>query len=553
MLLKLCLLLIILILQAPVIHSFLTQRRIANWKSEILSSLPKNSYESSFSQDSLYPTLTSKGFFLNPFSRSSIKDSLPTDYYVGLLNTLPVYGKWYSTSSSKQFDMYNEKAGIVSTERLDEETDPYKLSFALDVPDGGYLASNDVIIIFNQVPIFRFLFDKNNATLTAKNLLAMTYFYVSNNDKPVIKPLYYDLSIYFVDLINNKPLQPNTTRDNVGIQFNVKSTEAKLSIVTNIMTKTRIATEELMLYIAIMSLAALVGIYSAERLIKNFPENMNQLEKLSVWSLCLTNAWDFFLFVFHAAFFIALSASLAVVTICYFALSALSETKLTYAIFFSSYSGSAVSLVIQRRFLATYYFLMMAFNLSYIYWSYNTLMIWTLMSSSLFLVPQIIHVHQRGRNYRFNYWQVFGFMLSRVSFIGYMTLYEDNLFGNTINPTFFYIYITIIFAQLLVLFVQKWYPRFCYTPAVYNYYVEINTEKEKDELCAICMESLGTTVTESESLTKPLLGKSDSVTVMQTPCNHRFHETCLKAWTSSKLLCPFDRTDLPPLNNEDIE
>ncbi len=173
----------------------------------------------------------------------------------------------------------------------------------------------------------------------------------------------------------------------------------------------------MILYIAIMSLAALVGIFSAEKLIKDFPDNMDQLEKLSVWSLCLTNAWDFFLFVFHAAFFIAFSSWLAVITIFYFALSALCETKLTYAIFFSSHNGARVSLTIQRKFLATYYVLMMALNLSYIYWSYNTIIIWTLLSSSFFLVPQIVHVYQRGRNYRFNYWQVFGFMLSRISFV----------------------------------------------------------------------------------------------------------------------------------------
>jgi len=102
--------------------------------------------------------------------------------------------------------------------------------------------------------------------------------------------------------------------------------------------------------------------------------------------------------------------------------------------------------------------------------------------------------------------------------------------------------------------VQKWKPRFCYTPAIYNYFVTLTTDKEKEELCAICMESLGTSVTDDEvALTKPLLGKGDGVTVMQTPCNHRFHETCLKAWVKSKLMCPFDRTDLPPLNNEDIE
>jgi len=65
------------------------------------------------------------------------------------------------------------------------------------------------------------------------------------------------------------------------------------------------------------------------------------------------------------------------------------------------------------------------------------------------------------------------------------------------------------------------------------------------------MEQLGITIT-SPGITKPLLPKGD-VIVMKTPCNHLFHEECLKAWMKSKLECPFDRSLLPPLNNEDID
>jgi len=75
--------------------------RIANWKSEILSSAPKKSFESSFLVHSDWPTY-------NPFGRKNIKDPLPTDYYVDLLNNLPVYGKWYNTGLSQQVQTFSK-------------------------------------------------------------------------------------------------------------------------------------------------------------------------------------------------------------------------------------------------------------------------------------------------------------------------------------------------------------------------------------------------------------------------------------------------------------
>lgn len=65
------------------------------------------------------------------------------------------------------------------------------------------------------------------------------------------------------------------------------------------------------------------------------------------------------------------------------------------------------------------------------------------------------------------------------------------------------------------------------------------------ETCSICMEL----VTEEPGVDKPLIDKKKkkTVRVMRTPCNHYFHEKCLKEWMDIKLECPFCRTRLPPL------
>lgn len=73
-------------------------------------------------------------------------------------------------------------------------------------------------------------------------------------------------------------------------------------------------------------------------------------------------------------------------------------------------------------------------------------------------------------------------------------------------------------------------------------------------MCPICMEALKDEANHSLSLSKSLIENESGkpVTVMQTPCKHRYHEECLQSWMNSKLECPSCRTPIPPLNNEDL-
>lgn len=70
----------------------------------------------------------------------------------------------------------------------------------------------------------------------------------------------------------------------------------------------------------------------------------------------------------------------------------------------------------------------------------------------------------------------------------------------------------------------------------------------KDD-CVICMLSLYEDP--EQTLHDPLLGENNQKRVkkviMKTPCNHRFHISCLIEWTKVKLECPTCRQKLPPL------
>lgn len=104
----------------------------------------------------------------------------------------------------------------------------------------------------------------------------------------------------------------------------------------------------------------------------------------------------------------------------------------------------------------------------------------------------------------------------------------------------------LFLGQTLILYLQhKYGPRFIIPkflqPKQYNYYQEY---KPRDmEECAICLNSL---MMEPEQLEQDLDKVLLIKTLMITPCNHKFHPTCLKNWMDVKLQCPTCRQTIPP-------
>ena len=103
----------------------------------------------------------------------------------------------------------------------------------------------------------------------------------------------------------------------------------------------------------------------------------------------------------------------------------------------------------------------------------------------------------------------------------------------------------VIVVQFIFLYAQRKYgprrvfPRCLLSPS-YDYEFTINSDASSSELkedCAICLV--------------PLSGKSSlkldyyAPQVMQAPCRHRFHGSCLVYWMSNKLSCPVCIRDIP--------
>jgi len=124
-----------------------------------------------------------------------------------------------------------------------------------------------------------------------------------------------------------------------------------------------------------------------------------------------------------------MSGWLMIVALAFFSLSIMSETKLVYAIYVSTYHAQMNSNIATGcKFFAVYCSFFFTFlwiiipldgMLYFMVFSYTyfTTFIWIILSSSFFLVFQIILVYQRGRKYKFNFWHLLGLSATKISFV----------------------------------------------------------------------------------------------------------------------------------------
>ncbi|KAM3128377.1 hypothetical protein pb186bvf_019505 [Paramecium bursaria] len=169
---------------------------------------------------------------------------------------------------------------------------------------------------------------------------------------------------------------------------------------------------------------------------------------------------------------------------------------------------------------------------------------------SFFMVPQIIHNIQQGQNPKFIPEYIFGFLLPNIFQPLYFRANPDNFRYLSPSITFSIFWVIIFVGQLIILYLQYLYgptvivPKF-FLPKQYQYYQSFKSEQVGEE-CVICLISLVMEPQESEQeLGSELMSKQ----IMITPCQHKFHITCLQNWMDVKLTCPTCRKDIPPILN----
>ena len=108
--------------------------------------------------------------------------------------------------------------------------------------------------------------------------------------------------------------------------------------------------------------------------------------------------------------------------------------------------------------------------------------------------------------------------------------------------------LSIVIAQLMIMNLQRIFGPAFYLPkklipGYFDYIKKINQlDNAEDHNCPICFGAL-TEIPDSEAcVAKKMLPNK----YMETPCQHKYHESCLKSWMEHKMVCPCCRASIPP-------
>ena len=186
---------------------------------------------------------------------------------------------------------------------------------------------------------------------------------------------------------------------------------------------------------------------------------------------------------------------------------------------------------------------------------------WFLLLQSLVLTPQIIHNVINVSKGRFDCSYI-ACLLNGHFYIFYYKAVPYNYMMNSPDYVLSGVMAGLILLQLIVLYLQsKWTSRFFLPkwmiPGYYNYLQEVRIGPAHTinvGECSICLLDLTEEVPDGLSGGAPdCIGTESNlevdkvVTIMNTPCNHKFHQECLTSWMDRKMQCPVCRANLPTL------
>jgi hypothetical protein len=370
----------------------------------------------------------------------------------------------------------------------------------------------------------------------------------------------YELN--FIDVTNGQPFQPPIDSDNyenIGANININSTNCSVAFSASLAITDTTNQSMAMIYAIFATFICIVHVVACLALIKLISQNDYEGNHFSLITLGIFTCWDVFLCLFNL--YIALSMSdyfhyFITPAFWYFILSAIFETRVMLLCWRTRYYSQFQNTTEFRRAISKFYFHLYGSLLLILFLGYFFLPdTWFMYLTAPFLVPQIAHNAIKGQKVKFNWQYLFLLGFLRIGIPIYVKSYDYSVFRYTPDPSFAIWYSVIVLFQILVIFLQsKVGPRFFVPsfllPPKYNYFVKLNLDEPgiEEENCSICLSSYLEENTVSSK--DPLLDKKSknrTIKIMKTPCNHKYHEKCLKDWMEFKLECPFCRARLPPL------
>jgi hypothetical protein len=170
---------------------------------------------------------------------------------------------------------------------------------------------------------------------------------------------------------------------------------------------------------------------------------------------------------------------------------------------------------------------------------------------ALYPLPQILQNFSMERKQRKSSNMVLAFVLPKIAYMIYTLAFPRNLFRYNTNPTLLVSLFIILGVQCGLLTYQQRFPTFWLKKkCVYEFYTLSKKKVQvQEEICSICLENLETSTTENGDNLLPK--KTEDKPMVLTPCQHQFHECCLRDWAQLKSVCPYCRYPLPPLPEGD--
>jgi hypothetical protein len=316
---------------------------------------------------------------------------------------------------------------------------------------------------------------------------------------------------------------------------------------------------ETMKFSMMITAICVIHLYASIQLIKTVVENEPEGKRFSLITLGYLVIWDVYLCLF------LLQASLTdyeffhyfiTPAFWYFILASIFETRLVSLIWKIRYQDQFLTPAELRTGVVSFYINFYGVMAIVLVLAYSFIpSFWFLFTSSLFFLPQIFHNAIRGERYKFNSNYIFCLGLVRIAIPLYARSCPANIFELTPSNNFLMWYSSVIAVQVLVLYLQSKFgsrffiPSFLLPPK-FNYYIAMpvpqNCSANDEVLCPICMDNLFQEP--SDPNTELLKTPPPVITIMQTPCKHKFHIKCLHEWLRIKLECPFCRTTVPALD-----
>ena len=279
--------------------------------------------------------------------------------------------------------------------------------------------------------------------------------------------------------------------------------------------------------------------------------NKNQMLILSEWSFLFNIMLDFVLIIINLRFSMKILVE-------YFEFLTIITMFLMFSILFkvkfyvNAYDVRYGNLIMSRKEYSSkkFFFILKFTGCCFFFISCSTLFIeYEFLFYILFCYPlfQVWHnVTSVSQNNCF-LWSVHPFLaFSQVLYPIVMKGLHFSFFKLTPVPYFSYILVLQIIFCMIILFLQKilgatfFLPK-CFIPNYYNYFRFFEDRPNSiSECCPICFEHLKVNILEKDTC-------DDETIFFETPCGHRFHESCLTAWIEVSLSCPNCRSDLPPV------